>query len=257
MVGVSKALTPLGAVVGEDQVQVPVPVEVGGFHIGGHQGGQLRPPIRLVSLGASPVDQGLHVDRVVMDEVAEDDLQVAVPVEVGQQRGASSIGGEPGDAAVPGADFPQQLAQRLLIGQRRQDRPRSLRGSPVDQEVFVLQLVVILGHEDVEVAVVVQVQGVDHAHRSRAGDVEVGPAVLEGAAGEVLEVGMVQPGLVGLTPGGPSGPTEEDQDDNARQRSHGFTLLSLDFIRPRIGGMLWHLAERGQEMPNLYKEPQK
>ena len=126
MVSVPVALASLGAVVGERQVQVAVPVEIGGFHVGGHQGGQFGPPVRPVSLGASPVDQGLHVDRVVVDEVAEDYLQVAIPVQVGQQRGSSSIGGEPGDAAVPGANLPQELAQRLLVGQGRQNRPRSL-----------------------------------------------------------------------------------------------------------------------------------
>ena len=139
------------------------------------------------------------MDRVVVDEIAEDNLQVAVPVEIGQQRRSPSIGGQPGDAAVPGANFPQQLAHRLLVGKGRQNRPGPLGGSPVDQEVFVLQLVVVLGHEEVEVAVVVQVQGVDHAHRPRAGDVEVGAAVLERSAGKVREVGMVQPGLVDLT----------------------------------------------------------
>ena len=148
VVGVSVALTALGAVVGKGQVQVAVPVEIGGFHVGGHQGGQLGAPVRPITLRASPVDQGLHMDRVVVDEIAEDNLQVAVPVEIGQQRRSPSIGGEPGDAAVPGANFPQQLAQRLLVGKGRQNRPGPLGGSPVDQEVFVLQLVVVLGHEE-------------------------------------------------------------------------------------------------------------
>ena len=235
MVGVTVALTALGAVVGKGQVQVAVPVEIGGFHVGRHQSRQLGAPVRPITLRASPVDQGLHVDRVVVDEVAEDDLQVAVPVEIGQQRRSPSIGGEPGDAAVPGADFPQQLAQRLLVGKGRQNRPRALGGSPVDQEVFVLQLVVVLGHEEVEVAVVVQVQGVDHAHRPRASDVEIGAPVPETAAGEVREVGMVQPSLVDLFPQCPAGPTEADQDRNAQQKSHGFILFRIP-SRLDLGG---------------------
>ena len=202
VLGRPEALPALDAVVGDGQVYKSVPIEIRRRHRAAQQGGQQRPPVGLEPLPGSPVDHEIGLDPVVVNEVAEDQVQVAVLIEVLEQGTPAPLAGKPGHTGLALADLSQQLAQGLLVGQVGKQGAKPLRASPVDKHVLALDLVVVLSHEQVQETVVVQVPAVNHLDGSGSADVEIGSSVGQRPPREVLEAGMTNPGLVGDRTGG-------------------------------------------------------
>ena len=191
-----ETLTPFDAPVGEGEIDKAVSVEVRRRHPPGQKRGKLGAMAPLVAVRAAPIDEGHHVNRIVVNEVAEDQLRIAVVIQVHHQGTAASVTGQTGDPLVANPNLPQQPGQRLMAGQRGHYRFRPPLLAPIDQDVGVFQGVVVLDHQEIQVAVVVQVPTVGHLQLSRSGDVEIGPAVGDPARGEVLETGVGDPTLV-------------------------------------------------------------
>ena len=202
VLGGSEAFPALDAVVGDGQVHESVPVEIGCRHRAALQGGQQGSPAGPESLPRSPVDHGVGLDPVVVNEVAEDQVQVAVLIEVHQQGTPAALAGKPGHAGLALANLSEQLAQRLLVGQVGKQGTESSRSPPIDENVLALHLVVVLSHEQVQEPVVVQVPAMNHLYGSFPADVEIGAPVGQRPPREVLEAGVAHPGLVGDRTGG-------------------------------------------------------
>ena len=202
MLGGPEAFPALDAMVGDGQVHESIPIEIGRRHRTAQQGGQQRSPAGPESLPVPPVDHGVGLDPVVVNEVAEDQVQVAVPVEVHQQGASAALAGKPGHSGLALANLAQQLAQRLLVGQVGKQGTESSRSPPVDENVLALDLVVVLSHEQVQEPVVVQVPAVNHLDGSLPADVEIGAPVGQRSPREILEAGVSHPGLVGNRTGG-------------------------------------------------------
>ena len=114
------------------------------------------------AVGAAVVDEGVEVGAEAVVEVADDEVVVAVAVQVGDCAGPGAVGGYLYGLAA---------AQRVAIAEGR----------------GLLAVVVVVGEDEVDVAVAVQVELVDALEDARAGDVEVVAGVAHGAAAEALE----------------------------------------------------------------------
>ena len=90
--------------VGENQVQVPVPVQVGHLHVPAVHGPEHLPPFGGVTIRRPPIDEGfivrVHRHVVVQSAVGEDDIRVSVPVQILHRHRPGAAGGEA--AAVGG-----------------------------------------------------------------------------------------------------------------------------------------------------------
>ena len=197
MPGGPETFPALDAVVGDGQVHEPIPIEIGRRHRASQQGGQQRPPVGPEPLPGSPVDHGIGLYPVVVNEVAEDKVQVAVLIEIHQQGTPAALAGKPGHPGLPLANLAQELAQRLVLGQVGKQGAEPPGASPVDEHVLALNLVVVLSHEQIQETVVVQVPTVNHLDGSGTADVEIGAPVGQCSPREILKAGMVDPGLVG------------------------------------------------------------
>ena len=98
------------------------------------------------AVGAAVVDEGVEVGPESVVEVADDEVVVAVAVQVGDCAGPGAVGGYLYGLAA---------AQRVAIAEGR----------------GLLAVVVVVGEDEVDVAVAVQVELVDALEDARAGDV--------------------------------------------------------------------------------------
>ena len=211
--------------IGEDQVQVPVPVQVGHLHVPAVHGPEHLPPFGGIPVRRSPVDEGLvvrvHRDMVVQSAVGEDDVGVPVPVQVLHRHRPGAPGGKTGPAGGLGAALgaavdegiqvgpgavevvghdqlgiavPVQIGHGAVVspvgGQPAMSTRRvSLISTPVDEQVRPLVGIVVVGDHDVDAPVVIQVQQLDQDDFSLNGDVGVDASVAEAPVGEVEEGG--------------------------------------------------------------------
>ena len=114
-----------------------------GYGLGG--GEHLVAPLA-EAVGAAVVDEGVEVGAEAVVEVADDEVIVAVAVQVGDRAGPGAVGGYLDGLAA---------AQRVAVAEGR----------------GLLAVVVVVGEYEVEVAVAVQVELVDALEDARAGDV--------------------------------------------------------------------------------------
>ena len=93
-------------------------------------------------------------------------------------------------AAVLNEGLEELVSGQDLLPEWREEGPVSLRTSPVDEGVHVLDRIVVLVEDDVQVTVPVQVPARNQLNPAPAGDVGAGAAVSEGPLNEFL-VGAV------------------------------------------------------------------
>ena len=114
------------------------------------------------TLVGAVVDESVQVEALAVLEHAEDEVVIAVAVEVGQSAGAGAVGGDLGELG---------LAQ----------------GVAVDVDGRLLEVAMVVAEDQVDVAVAVEVVLVDSLEHARVGDVEVLTTIAKSATAERIE----------------------------------------------------------------------
>ena len=157
---------PSPGAVGEDDLRVVVPIEVGHGRRRASQSGQPGSTVGVKALGAAPVDEAVQVALDTVASVDHHQVGEAVPVEVAQGLAGCAAAGKAGAA-------PHVVLVHV----------------PVDEEVDLLVVVVGVGEDDVDETVAVEVPQVDELHLAVRGDVGVGAGVAQGSPVEFQETG--------------------------------------------------------------------
>ena len=163
----------LHPLIGEDQVRIPVGVQIAGHHTRRPAGGQFGASNARIPVAATPVDVRRADTRVVVDVVAEDQIGIAVLVQVRNRRPAAAEGGEPGDLIGSVHQAVDHLRQGPFPPEFGQKGARTVGAAPVDERVHHTHVVVGVAQDQVHVPVPVQVPLIDDLDGPFPGNVEV------------------------------------------------------------------------------------
>ena len=188
--------TGLDPAIGENQLRITVAVQIGRDDSAGPVRRKFGSFQGVIAAGRPPVHKSVPQARIVVNEVAENNLRVPITVQVNDNGSPASRGGKTSEVILLVHKLEHDLSQRPAAPKIRKERPvAALLVPPIDEGVSGFEDVMVVADQDVHVAIAIQVPLIHDLDASVLRHIEVGPGIARCSLSKVLEAAMRDKGF--------------------------------------------------------------